>query len=99
MELLYGQTQNDVDADASEAETNEAVFNIGAHVLLYRDAHDSMGFRADDAQEESYILTAIMSQKHKCEIVVKPKAIKNVHKDEIHYKLELCEGDAYSMNG
>ena len=99
MELLYGQTQNDVDADASEAETNEAVFNIGAHVLLYRDAHDSMGFHADNAQEESYILTAIMSQEHIRMIVVKPKAIENVHEDEIQYKLELREGDAYSMNG
>jgi 2OG-Fe(II) oxygenase superfamily len=109
MELVYENNKNDSKASTSssmtpekEGETDDSVFNIGAHILLYRDAHDSMGFHADDDQEESYILTAIMSQKHVRHVVFKPKRCADeTNKDvlEVHYKLELSEGDAYSMDG
>ena len=88
-----------------ETDTKEPIFNIGAHLLLYRDGHDSMGFHADNDQEESYILTTIMAQKHARDIIIKPKPCctgtndSDEHSVEIHYKLQLCEGDAYAMDG
>ena len=115
MELLYSETQNDSNASSlintnihngnKTSKTEESIFNIGAHVVLYRDAHDSMGFHADNDQGESYILTTIVSQNHIRSIVVKPKPFRTNQNSEsvlvmeTHYKFELSEGDAYSMDG
>ena len=79
------------------------VFIIGAHILLYRDVHDSMGFHADNDQGESYILTTILSQQHGRDIIIKPKPSEprtiTDMRLETHFKLQLEEGDAYSMDG
>ena len=85
MELLYtssnstrsptkGMDQSGPPSDGDPAvDDTSVVFNIGAHILLYRDVHDSMGFHADNDQGESYILTTILSQQHGQDIIIKPK--------------------------
>lgn len=111
MELLYNDssTQNDPTVKTSALQIgnnnstkDDAVFNIGANVVLYRDAHDSMGYHADNDQEETFILTAIMSQKQVRDIIIKPKPCMSTTGNDVlvlHYKLRLNEGDAYSMDG
>jgi hypothetical protein len=95
MELLYTTTSS----TGTNTDTGkEAIFNIGANIVLYRDAHDSMGFHADNDQGKCYILATILSQKQVRQIIVKPNKANEMECD-IHNMLELYEGDAYSMDG
>ncbi len=76
------------------------IFNIGAHVVFYRGSDDGMGAHADNKQGEAYILTVVLLQTNQVrEIVITPTNLSTMKHIYIQYKLTLCEGDGYAMDG
>jgi hypothetical protein len=68
MKRLFEETKhypedgiNTIDLDNLEDFDDFILWNIGAHVVLYRDDDDYMGFHADHDQEEELIMTVIVA--------------------------------------
>ena len=88
-----------------EKQFNFPSFNIGAHVVCYRDGNDSIGWHADDTQGETLIFSVVLSS-HNCTRSVKVRPSKN--KASAYNKLQdgdeeiilsVGERDAYLMDG
>ena len=85
-------------------------WNIGVHVIMYRDGTDKMGWHADDTQGESLILTVVLESptvimksdvRNSCRpVLIKTKW--NKHDKTVgdeFIRLFPSQGDAYMMDG
>lgn len=85
------------------------VWNIGAHLIVYRDSSDYIGWHADDTQMESKVFTTVLEapvERHNLlktsrPIVFKTKCKKpDIHRNGDEYiELFAGQGDSYSMDG
>ena len=83
-------------------------WNIGVHMIMYRDGEDKMGWHSDDTQGESLIISVVLESTFDINIPnhTRPVMIKNKWKDclekvgdEKIIRLFPCQGDAYMMDG
>ena len=81
-------------------------WNIGVHMIVYRDGSDMMGWHADDTQGEKIIVCVVLHPPVKdCVKIWRPLLIKpKGQKDNFHVGDEMIwvyesQGDAYIMDG
>ena len=71
-------------------------WDIGVNPIIYRSNRDYIGKHADNAQGETTIITAIITQDAERVLVIEPK----VQEEGVErIRLTLEEGDVYSMDG
>jgi hypothetical protein len=73
------------------------LWNIGLHVVLYRDGCDYLSFHSDNSQGESIIFTVVICQFGDRYIYFEP--IEETNPSKLEYRLLLHPGDAYWMDG
>ena len=88
----------------------EIEWNIGVHVIMYRNGSDKMGWHADDTQGENLVLTVVLESptvimKSDVKTCSRPVLIKtkwNKHDKSVgdeFIRLFPYQGDAYMMDG
>jgi alkylated DNA repair dioxygenase AlkB len=84
-------------ANKSKIDLGVKKWNIGAHVVMYRDGQDNMGAHSDDDQGETCIFTVIIKAPTKGRaVLIEPK---NVKDGSARFELWPKRGDAYEMDG
>ena len=77
-------------------------FNIGVDCIIYRDGQDSIGWHADDTQNEDTVLSLIVDSDPVRVVKIKSKVPKDCEHPKIgaeEIKLFPRAGDAYVMDG
>ena len=73
-------------------------FSIGVDLICYRNGMDSIGWHADDTQEESQVLGVVVESKAQRPVCIRPKGSKSQYRvgDE-EVELYVGEGDGYEL--
>ena len=75
-------------------------WNIGADLIVYRNGNDSINWHADDTQEESTVLCAIIESKGARPVHIRAHTKKvQLKSGDENMILQMNEGEGYAFDG